>query len=142
MRHVWSCVCACHFNLWTSWFLWNSVGAFCHFSIFQHHVFRFLQSGIKTGQKTCEVGSRLYEFWLEKAQLRPFANSIQANLKQTFVITLKENLRFSVMPMPVHRVNKKCWKQIFGKGMLVATSHFLFNISSVDSFVYLILVGK
>lgn len=32
-------VCVCHFNLWTSWFLWKFVWALWHFSIFQHHVF-------------------------------------------------------------------------------------------------------
>jgi hypothetical protein len=70
---------------------------------FQHiqtpHVFRFLQSGIKTKHIY-----RLYEFLLEKGQPRTFANNIQANLKQT----LKKNLTFSVVPMPVYRVNKKC----------------------------------
>jgi len=62
----------------------------------------------KADIQTCEVGSRLYELWLRKAQPRPFANSIQANLKQTFVITLQENPTFSVVPLPVYRVNKKC----------------------------------
>jgi hypothetical protein len=79
---------------------------------FQHiptRVFRFLQCGIKTADiQTSEVGSRLYKLWLGKAQSRPLANSIQANLKQTFVITLEENPTSSVVPLPVYRVNKKC----------------------------------
>jgi len=58
--------------------------------------------------QTYEVGSRLYGLWLGKAQPRPFAKGIQANLKQTFVITLEENPTFSVVPLPVYRVNKKC----------------------------------
>lgn len=36
-HHVY--VCVCHFDLWTSWFLWNFIWALCHFSIFQHHMF-------------------------------------------------------------------------------------------------------
>jgi len=95
----------------------------------------------KADIQTCEVGSRLYRLWLGKAQPRPFANSIQANLKQTFVITLEENPTLIVVPLPVYRVNKKCCKQIFCMGMLVANIIF-FNISSVDSDVYLILVKK
>jgi hypothetical protein len=35
----------------------------------------------KADTQTCEVGIRLYELWLGKAQPRPIANSIQANLK-------------------------------------------------------------
>jgi len=74
------------------------------------HVFRFLQFGIKNkaDTQTCEVGSRLYELWLGKAQPRRFANSIQANLNQALVITLKENATLSLVPLPVYRVNKKC----------------------------------
>jgi hypothetical protein len=62
----------------------------------------------KADTQTCEVGSRLYELRLGKAQPRHFANSIQANLKQAFVITLKENPTLSLVPLPVYRVNKKC----------------------------------
>jgi hypothetical protein len=75
--------------------------------------------------QTCEVRSRLYELWMGKAQPRRFANHIQANLKQTFVITLKENPTLSVVPLPVYKVNKKCWKQIFCMCMLVVNITFL-----------------
>jgi len=62
----------------------------------------------KADTQTCEMGSRLYELWLGKAQPRCFANSIQANLKQTFVITLMGNPTLSLVPLPVYRVSKKC----------------------------------
>ena len=145
MRHVWSlCVYVSailtfepvdfHEILYEHY----AISAYSNTMCFQFHT---VWNKNMAHTQTCEVGSRLYELQLGKAQLRPFANSIQANQIQRFVITLEENPTLSVVPLPLYRDSKKWWKQIFCMGLLVA-NHILFTTSSVDSDVYLILVGK
>jgi hypothetical protein len=132
-----------HFNLWTSWFSWNFVWALCHFSISNTMSFQVPTDCNKNmvDRQTCEVGSRLYEFWLGKAQPR----SLLA-YKETWNTHLLSHSgkthHLSVVAFASIQNQQKMLKPDFLYGDACSEHHVFFTISTEDSDVYLILMWK